>query len=284
MAPTNVLWVKVKQEIIKWLYLHTEHTQSILNMANQEQGVMLPDYRTSSTGPPHNMTFTTIGQMGAIVTQPCIGKTKKQAEHLAALKIVCQLAGVDDISKPDTSDGSPASLAGKTISADNWKGRVLEICQKNNWGFPNFLVSASGFLFECDVSLSVGGVQYKLTGGRASTKKDAEQLAARALIEKLPTRPITAIPPAADCSNYIGLLGEFCTAHHYPPPVYSDTKSGQDNACSFAVTCSVKINGITFTKSGRGSTKKLAKHLAAQKLYAEMLQKAQDAGAFGVHY
>jgi len=133
----------------------------------------------------------------------------------------------------DVPAPSAASIAGDAQAADveksstNWKGRVLERCQKERWPMPAFKATPMGPVhapdFTCVARLELpdGPIETTFTGGR--TRMEAEQGAARGLWEKLPKA--TAKPAAAGKGtnpgvNPISALQERCQKAGLAIPEY----------------------------------------------------------------
>jgi len=112
------------------------------------------------------------------------------------------------------------------------------------------------------------------TIGRGSSKKQAKDAAARAMLDKLDTMKVTTVdtqapfPPQekmkVEVGNTVGALQEFCVKQAYPFPSYeSGVKSDQGD---FSVACCVgKLREV-----GVGDNKKDAKKNAAGKMITKL--------------
>lgn len=67
-----------------------------------------------------------------------------------------------------------------------------------------------------------------------------------------------------DAHNPIGMLQELCTSLFLPPPIYvTESEDGPPHQRVFTVSCRV----LEYKHTGVGKSKKIAKRLAANKLY-----------------
>uniref|UniRef100_A0A182WGL6 DRBM domain-containing protein n=1 Tax=Anopheles minimus TaxID=112268 RepID=A0A182WGL6_9DIPT len=118
--------------------------------------------------------------------------------------------------------------------------------------------------------------------GTGKSKKEAKHAAAKALIEKLTGSSFNDYPGAyatddkpditnqeEPTGNPIGWLQEMCMARRWPPPTYeTETEKGLPHERQFTIACVVK----QYQEIGEGKSKKIAKRLAAQKMW----QRLQD--------
>ncbi|BFF93770.1 interferon-inducible double-stranded RNA-dependent protein kinase activator A homolog [Drosophila madeirensis] len=138
--------------------------------------------------------------------------------------------------------------------------------------------------------------------GAGRSKKEAKHAAARALIDKLmgtqlaeatnsaaaaavtdPTAPGSggdcpnaAIGDASDkiVGNPIGLLQELCMQRRWPPPSYDTvTAMGLPHERLFTIACTILQN----REIGKGKSKKIAKRLAAHKMWSHLQETPIDA-------
>ncbi|XP_034134645.1 interferon-inducible double-stranded RNA-dependent protein kinase activator A homolog isoform X5 [Drosophila guanche] len=138
--------------------------------------------------------------------------------------------------------------------------------------------------------------------GAGRSKKEAKHAAARALIDKLmgtqlaeatnsaaaaavtdPTAPGSggdcpnaAIGDASDkiVGNPIGLLQELCMQRRWPPPSYDTvTQMGLPHERLFTIACTILQN----REIGKGKSKKIAKRLAAHKMWSHLQETPIDA-------
>uniref|UniRef100_A0A182IZ74 DRBM domain-containing protein n=1 Tax=Anopheles atroparvus TaxID=41427 RepID=A0A182IZ74_ANOAO len=125
--------------------------------------------------------------------------------------------------------------------------------------------------------------------GTGKSKKEAKHAAARALIDKLAGSSFHDLPGAhlnvtqetnvnnnstvnveeEPTGNPIGWLQEMCMARRWPPPMYeTEMEEGLPHERQFTIACVV----LKYREVGEGKSKKIAKRLAAQKMW----QRLQD--------
>ncbi|XP_050436901.1 RISC-loading complex subunit tarbp2-like isoform X2 [Adelges cooleyi] len=130
-------------------------------------------------------------------------------------------------------------------------------------------------LLQIEGAVCAPSFQYRVTDGRfvaygqGKSKKEAKQNAAKSLL-----RVISQQFPdlCAAASLDLSLLQELCTSLHLPPPVYiTESEDGLPHQRLFTVSCNVS----EYKQVGVGKSKKIAKRLAANKLYL-MLHKMQS--------
>lgn len=74
-------------------------------------------------------------------------------------------------------------------------------------------------------------------------------------------------------ANPIGRLQEMCTLKRWPPPKYeTHTEEGEPHKKNFVMTCTV----MNLTEIGEGSSKKMAKRRAAQKILKQLKSQAEE--------
>lgn len=134
--------------------------------------------------------------------------------------------------------------------------------------------------------------RYKVTFGKdygigsASSKKQAKHQAARDLLRifgvdvthfDLPVKEevgADGVDAAGDdMANPIGRLQEMCTLKRWTPPKYdTHTEEGEPHKKNFVMSCTV----MNLTEVGEGSSKKMAKRRAAQKILKLMKSQAEE--------
>jgi ribonuclease R len=130
---------------------------------------------------------------------------KKDAENLASARVMCLFIGAPDFEVPTlTAAAAPQKAAPQPLTEGanrNFKGELLELCQKRKLAPPEFNVSTSGppndARFSCIVSLD--GSEGSSEGLR--TKKEAEAAAARALLEQLRDRATDVSRQRGGCAR-----------------------------------------------------------------------------------
>lgn len=75
--------------------------------------------------------------------------------------------------------------------------------------------------------------------------------------------------------NPIGMLQELCMARHWPPPTYStELEVGLPHERQFTIACAV----LKFREVGMGKSKKIAKRIAANKMFTIMQENPVEPG------
>lgn len=141
--------------------------------------------------------------------------------------------------------------------------------------------------------------------GAGRSKKEAKHAAARALIDKLigaqlPESPSSSAGPSVtgltvagsggdgnanatgggDASdktvgNPIGWLQEMCMQRRWPPPSYeTETEVGLPHERLFTIACSI----LNYREMGKGKSKKIAKRLAAHRMWMRLQETPIDSG------
>ena len=118
---------------------------------------------------------------------------KKDAENLASARLMCSFMGAAGIPSQPTENLEPtAVIAAATVAPlsegprRNFKGEILEFCQKRKLQPPVFEVIASGptndARFTCKAHMTLGEKTPMVTFTDARTKKEAEAGAAQKLL------------------------------------------------------------------------------------------------------
>lgn len=121
---------------------------------------------------------------------------KKDAENLASARLMCQFLGAkESMDFQGDQDALPAAAAPTPASpapvggARNYKGEILEFCQKKRLPPPEFVITTSGpsndARFKCVSTLRVGKEMSTVVFEGARTKKEAEAGASRLLLTEV---------------------------------------------------------------------------------------------------
>ncbi|KQS70481.1 interferon-inducible double-stranded RNA-dependent protein kinase activator A homolog isoform X4 [Drosophila erecta] len=141
--------------------------------------------------------------------------------------------------------------------------------------------------------------------GAGRSKKEAKHAAARALIDKLigaqlPESPSSSAGPSVTgltvagsggdgnanatgggdagdkiVGNPIGWLQEMCMQRRWPPPSYeTETEVGLPHERLFTIACSI----LNYREMGKGKSKKIAKRLAAHRMWMRLQETPIDSG------
>ena len=160
---------------------------------------------------------------------------KKAAEQAATLETLCDFMGVPRPTRSTSEVEPPSPLAGPIANGAsqlaNSKGALLELCQKSRLGMPTFTSTSTGPAnaptFVCVVELAIKGRTLTARSPEASTKKQAEALAAQALLDQVSqgNRPkegtLAAVAtPAHNAGWAIQQLQEYAQKSRLAPPAY----------------------------------------------------------------
>ncbi|XP_055709685.1 interferon-inducible double-stranded RNA-dependent protein kinase activator A homolog B isoform X2 [Phlebotomus papatasi] len=124
--------------------------------------------------------------------------------------------------------------------------------------------------------------------GAGRSKKEAKHAAAKALIDKLTGHLAiggeqmeaaleTMLGPSGYddkvMGNPIGWLQEMCMARRWPPPTYeTEMEVGLPHERQFTIACTV----LKYREVGQGKSKKIAKRIAAHKMYTRLQDSPPD--------
>lgn len=146
----------------------------------------VPVFDMTSTGPSHAPTFTAIASVGVgpakVLSPASAASSKKEAEQKAATALLSALNGTAKIESGATKNRGPAS------PQDNPKNALQELCQKRGWPLPAYACEQTGNppVFAAKASVkTAGGKLITSESLQASSKKNAEKLAAKALLALL---------------------------------------------------------------------------------------------------
>jgi ribonuclease R len=170
-------------------------------------------------------------------TAVAVDVRKKAAEQAATLQTLCDFMGVPRPTRSTKEVESPsptAPAASSTSQLTNSKGALLELCQKSKLGMPSFSSTSSGPAnaptFICVVELAANGRTFTARSPETSTKKQAEALAAEALLEQVSRGPgqkdeaQTAAAPPSNAGWAIQQLQEYAQKSRLAPPAYEFTE------------------------------------------------------------
>ncbi|XP_073823251.1 double-stranded RNA-binding domain-containing protein loquacious isoform X2 [Musca autumnalis] len=237
---------------------------------------------TGATAPPSMPTNPTILQ-----------RPKVKKEKIADLTSATAKMAIDESIKLTDANGiamkTPVSLLQELLSR---RGIT-----------PSYeLVQIEGAIheptFRYRVSFNDKDVPFTAMGAGRS-KKEAKHSAARALIDKLTgvqlpetqtTTTATATNAAAGVDgnanvsgggdaadkivgNPIGWLQEMCMSRRWPPPNYeTETEVGLPHERLFTIACTI----LNFREVGKGKSKKIAKRMAAHKMWTRLQETPLD--------
>jgi len=287
----NEKWDDIRSKIMHWLIMYPDKAASIMAMGNQELHWSVVDYKITSEGPDHMLLFRTkgivhIGQM-EIISKEYVFPLKKKAKQIVILDLLAKIAGVK-IEIDNYINTLPAQKgAPQMTDTTNYKGRLLELCQKNTWEAPDFHIIPKGAdhcrTFECRAEITVNAILYSSDVIEGANKKGAEQLACKDLLEKIPPsahkkkiQPLNVqqIDSTAQDENFVAILQEFCQKNNFELPYYPPVnKKGPDHMPIIEIVCVLKIDeDHTISHTAKASNKKAAKQMAAKNVYRKLMK------------
>lgn len=254
---------QVSNDFGKWL---SEHPTKALHMLMHASNVQfITELNIVATGEATSFTATASlkDNEGKYYEAKGSGSRKKDAEQLAAVRLVGMLMGI--VVKPlNQSEKSK-----NTHTDQNYKGVLLEMCQKYKWPMPIFKSSGKGpshaMTFDATVEVRCGNAVYVAHSNNVASKKDAESKAAQNLLKDLKDAGVAsaklAKPNQSGTDNPVGFIQEVAQKNHYALPEYI---FNQITEVPPLFECSLKLNfGIKEIFKGHAENKQSAKKLAA---------------------
>ncbi len=191
----DAAWQRIRERTIKWIEANPNEAISIIFMGTQSLGWSQPQYTTTSVGDDHTLIFTSVGTMSVgdkVYTSVMqTASSRKTAEQLAAVSILEKILGM--VSSSINLGGNNIHLIPEIPeekAAHNYIGLLMERCQQEHWQKPTYEISKIGPdhtpSFKGIAKVVINGTAYYSDTVEAATKKQAQQLAAASLVEKLP--------------------------------------------------------------------------------------------------
>ncbi len=252
---------------------------SILAMAGPILGWSVVRNKTRRHGKDHQPSYRTVATVNVpghdkpLSSEQMEASSAKLAAHRAAVNLIGRYVGY----QPLQSSSQPAraqAISTATTESTNHKGRLIELCQRQSWGRPEYQHTPDGpdhiREYTATVTVETDGAPVEATGRPAYSQQLAEHSAAEQLLAQLANRfgtvtaPAKPLAPSADNGQYVNAVQEICVAHGWPSPVYAFERRGN-----------IYISRARLTRKGQpllelaahSTTKKEAKRLSALKLY-----------------
>jgi ribonuclease R len=209
--------------------------------------------------------------------------TRRKAKLEAMRRLLTAISGLEDIHQihrrgvPDNVDHSVLEqvVAPRPTIKDalNYKGLLLERCVRLKIAPPSFGLTMSGPKhqpkFTCVAVLQIGGEQISSASHMGGSRKRAEQLASKELVEAMALIPsedsAAAVAPASP-EEPKGALIKICSELHWSLPAFSASHDGPAHKPIFTVLASLHGHGQDLNAEASGLTKKAAEKLAAAAL------------------
>jgi ribonuclease R len=279
-------WERVKHAVLTWLQDHPHHAVNLLSIGQQILGWKAPTWEITDSGPPHKKIFqvraTVIIAERSYTSSLHTAWQKELAKQRACAEILAKIAEVKitlthaaDTSIPTSSDTVHTT---QTIQkgSPNYKGQLLEIVQKQQWGKPLYQeCRRTGPLhapiFTVEGTITIDGKTYA-TEGTGTTRALAEQDAARCLLALVP-QDLRAEKPVAykesllarAQKNAVAVLNDLRQQREVIRSVtYTYKQSGPAHEPTFRCTCEViALDGKKVKQQTSGKNKKDAAQAAA---------------------
>lgn len=256
--PTSLLCDELKSAVMSWLVLQPSKAMHVL--LHGQQAGFFGDVSITATGEAASFSgaVSVLLQDGTRIDGQGGGTRKREAEQNAAIAVLARLLGVEtrrSVVKESLPEGS------KT----NFKGKLLELCQKHGIPAPAFQSTGQGpshaMFFHATVSLSIGEVVYTGLSNKAGSKKEAESLAARHLLDQIEqqfAKQKSGGSQNGANQNPVGHLQEIAQSMKVPLPSYDFSQIGTSFVCTVTVHSQ---NGRRY--QGKAANKQEAKKQAA---------------------
>ncbi len=283
-------WLIVQEQLILHLARYPEKAVTILEIAKQIfPEFQMHDCSTESTGEDHALVHTSVVQIHVndkpYVSLPYSSMQKKMSQQLASVDLIAQIAGVTlpELGETLAPQSQKELKTEKKKPAGNYKGELLETCMKNSWAKPEFRVEKSGPphapVFTCVAEMQIEDEMYQSETVEGVSKKDAEQFAAKSLMEKLP-QPRFEKKKAVDLNvkgaNYLMQLNVFCQKNDFEMPVFTEIREEESGKPSFRVTCTLEALDRTFTGEITAPNKKKGRRKAAEQVWQQVTEYLKD--------
>jgi ribonuclease R len=195
-APVTPGWNAVRSMLLQSMAARPEDAVSLLTMATQTAGWPAVTYEVSSSGPPHNPTFSVSATLperpnAARIVASLQGGNQARAKQRACVALLALAFGVPIPAFPqEKSPPPPTAPAAKAFKPDMSRDPVSVLME---WGqsaghTPSFSFEQEGpsHVPTITCTCEVPGVKKTVQAGN---KKDAKRAAAKAVLEALALRP-----------------------------------------------------------------------------------------------
>lgn len=267
--PDTVLTDSLRAAIAKWLAELPPKAMHMLLHAQQTGFLSEVDIQAGDASAGFSARARALCADGRRFEATASGTKKREAEQAAAAGVIGQIMRL-----PSAPTNAGASRAPVAAVGENFKGRLLECCQQAKWPTPTFESSGKGpshaMIFSASARVTVRGKEYVASAAGAATKKEAEMLASRDLLEQIVGLAKTPqlVTPTNAALNPIGVLQEMAQKQKAPIPTY-EVLQVRETPPNFICTVTVHV-GTMGQYKGEGVTKQIAKgNAAAAALAAE---------------
>ena len=284
-------WRPVYEQCLHYLDDHPEYATSVLHMHERDgrlRGVRIENMENGGGFACRVVAVENGTEMSTPTFAPA--SSKRDAQHKACMAFLrLYWAGkLVDARETRHEDAAPPMAPATVQQEQNFVGMLEELRVKHpGWPAPMYTFKQSGPphqpVIRCACVMLVGERTLE-AAAEDSNKKAAKQGAAEHMLEALTALPAARQGPALDTlagqpapavvfeepetgQNFVGLLGEFCAAHHISPlPIYGFQLTGPSHQPVVTCTAALTIDGQATEAAGVAFTKKAAKQVAACKL------------------
>lgn len=270
----------VREALLAWLVKHPY--KSLHLIFHGQQVGLLADWVCAADGPAGE--FTSNASVTKLPESQRFegngrGKQKREAEQDAAISVIAEIIGQSrsDHTSSETEKinrVSPASSSQVVFdSSVNYKGKLMEMCQKFRCAPPTFAHSSSGPphlpTFACQGTLTTANQTFVGVCKDAKSKREAEARVCKQIIEQWDIKKAqskASMKPTFASTNPIGELMERTQKQGAASPTFL-FKEISSIPPVFECRISVKFKDDEARNAvGRGDTKQAAKAAAAQEV------------------
>lgn len=271
-------WVALKASVMEWLKSHADQAKPVLHLLEETSRCGHVNVVSKQVGvqdePMHSFTFSTFVNGTKYSSGEVRDKVKYAAFQGAAVALIQQLV---NLSFTHPIIVMPSVVQSTEEVTENWKGKLYEVAAKRSWAKPDFVTACvtegPPQIFSCICTIVIDGATHISQPATTGTKKSAEQLAAKDILEQIAHKvvPENKVSVQEINKNYIGLLMELCTARKIGFPEFTSQRTGADHTPLFWVSCTVKLGDQVISGDGNASSKQGAKTEAAKKVYDQLI-------------
>jgi len=287
------LWREISMHIIQYLSESKGLVYQLLNILSQKEIIKDFSVEIDEQEGYFSVSSSALYDDESYVThQPCTAIRKKDAVNKSAYELLQLMLGINikssKLEAENATDGLNVRFeAGLTDNPDNphefgintqenHVGKLLELCMITpNLNHPKYEFKITGQshapVINCEAEIVCGDLTIK-TSAVASSKKEAKQLATGKILDELNNQNLLIIDTPQKskptiAQNYIGKVNELCIKLNLMEPEYQFSQSGMMHSLTFSCIMTIKTKGQIKEFAADASTKKEAKHKAAELCY-----------------
>jgi ribonuclease R len=249
-------WDNIKKAVMEWLEEHIIEVLHICELVDKVCNWGKVRYKTKlnqeSCSPVFDSIVTIVSNDDIFFTSLGSATTKKNAEKEASLNLFYKIANVERVKK-DIIIQEDILISENNR---NFKGEVIELCQKNEWSLPEVVLlenegQSHNLEWSIQLQWNILLEVFKSDVCKGSSKKSSEQLAYANLIEKIKdskglsfldfqvNKKIKSLENDDWINNPVSSLNMFTQKIAIEPVIFT-YKSINDN---FQATCVLSVTG-----------------------------------------